>query len=92
MQMTIDIAIVVAVVTILGAMATVMLYYGKLASNYAIMNVSLVNINKELVEMKTLMKAYDKEIHSLKLEMTQVKSSSLMAMRQIEELQKTTAV
>lgn len=86
MNLTVNLEFVIAVLTVAGALLAVMRYYGGLTSNYAVMQSTLLKIDKELLEIKTIVSKYDEDINELKIEIEKVKKDNEYAHQRLDAL------
>lgn len=86
MEMTINLDVVLAVISIIGAVIAVIIACGKVMTKFALMQSTLTAINKEVVEIKALMSGYETEINALKIKVATIEASSKSAHHRLNDI------
>jgi hypothetical protein len=91
MDLTINLEVVVAAITIIGAVAAVVVSCGRVITKFALMQAALAGINNELLEIKILVKSYEEtndmlkeELNDIRIEMAEIKASSKSAHHRLD--------
>lgn len=74
MEVNVNLEYVIALITILGACFAILKHYGQQKSDYAVIQLTLTNINKEVVEIKTIIKDYEEEMSLMRVKMAEIEA------------------